>query len=117
MIACYFRSSTAISAHAAMIHGANDNDTLTLGCRQPAVAGTRNLLRTYPEAEQAGRPGAAPRPPRRSRRHRQPHNPNTSSIIRNFIAVDSALMVDQGNYDCHNTPRKPDPPRHWDPRD
>jgi len=34
-----------------------------------------------------------------------------------IIAVDPALMADPGNHSCHSTPRKPDPPRHWDQRD
>ena len=33
------------------------------------------------------------------------------------IAVDPALAVDAGNHSYHNTPKKPDPPRHWDHRD
>jgi hypothetical protein len=72
---------------------------------------------SWPQAEQAGGPRCCAtaitrftKVPPAPLSEYQFHHPE-------IIAVDSALMVDPGNYSCHNTPRKPDQPRNWDQRD
>ena len=112
-----FPSSTAVFASAVICRSANDNDTLT--AQMPAGRHGWNIERIAHARRRSRSAGprccatAIPRltqvPPASSFEY-QFHHPE-------IIAVDSALMVDPGSYRCHNTPRKPDPPRHWDQRD
>src|SRR5580704_8526615 len=74
----------------------------------------RRTCGVWPEAEQAGGPGCCATAI--TRFTKVPPAPLSEYQFRHpeIIAVDPALMVDPGNHSCHSTPRKPDPPRHWD---
>jgi len=64
-------------------------------------------LRKLDRQRGARRTSAVPLTPQATIFAHQFHDPE-------ITAVDSAFVVDPGNWGCHNTPQKPDQPRKWE---
>lgn len=103
----YSRTRHHSTAQTITTHGPVQMSAARHGWNIERTAHTRRRSRAAGRAPCHGHPAA--------------HAGTASIIIRvpvpssgSFIAVDPALAVDPGSYGCHSTPRKPDPPRHWD---